>query len=101
MRRGDASRSAADGGDGATGHHMALPLDHLFYLARAQATRADLDPTSLPLKADFHTLDVGGPPTIRHIMGMADGVPEDWGFRTDFAALCHRSLPPHQGASIS
>jgi hypothetical protein len=97
----DAYRRVADSEDSATAHHMLLFLEQLFYLARAQATRADPDATGLPLKADFHTLDVGGPPTIRHIMGMADRVPEDWGFRTDFAALCHGSLPPHEGASIA
>jgi hypothetical protein len=101
MKTSDAYRSAADGEDGATARHLLLPLDHLFYLAGAQTTRADPDATGFPLKADFHTLDVGGPPTIRHIMGMADRMSEDRGFRTDFATLCHTSLPPHDGASIS
>jgi hypothetical protein len=101
MREGDAHRSAADGEDGETTAQRILPLDHLFDLSRAQAPRADPDATGLALKADFHTLNVGGPPTIRHIMGMADRVSEDWGFRTDFAALCHQTLPPHEGASVS
>lgn len=61
------------------------------YFAVADAGGANTHPLPSTLDECVDALQVQIPATLRHVVGMADAMPELWSATTDFTNSCHKN----------
>jgi hypothetical protein len=70
----------------------AAMLSGFLNFAVADAGSANTDTLAGALDERMHALQVQIPAPLRHVMGVADFMPELWSTATDFTNFCHRKL---------